>query len=171
MQEVKKCTKCGEEVDIEKYHKDPIQKNGLHCWCPSCRKESGKKRWQRKRDDGGLEELLNYYHTQRGKYSALVSRCNKHNLNLEIDFEQFKEYFWDKNCYYCGDKILTKTGIDRVDNKIGYTMDNCVPCCSKCNVMKHILSKSDFFSHIQKIYNKHTLGVSPLDSDENRVKK
>jgi 5-methylcytosine-specific restriction endonuclease McrA len=27
-------------------------------------------------------------------------------------------------------------GIDRVDNSIGYTPDNCVPCCTQCNRIK-----------------------------------
>jgi hypothetical protein len=54
-----------------------------------------------------------------------------------------------KECYYCGeknyacindyidDKCKSKfCGIDRMDNNIGYTIDNCVPCCIICNMMK-----------------------------------
>ena len=34
----------------------------------------------------------------------------------------------------------------------GYTIDNCVPCYSKCNLMKSNFKKEDFLQHISKIY-------------------
>lgn len=55
-----------------------------------------------------------------------------------------------KNCFYCGalpsngKKSRTSTfiysGIDRVDNSLGYQTDNCVPCCKKCNTKKFAVS-------------------------------
>lgn len=53
----------------------------------------------------------------------------------------------NQNCFYC-DKSPEKvyktvggeikvSGIDRVDNSIGYEYDNCVPCCKDCNLAKH----------------------------------
>ena len=50
-----------------------------------------------------------------------------------------------KKCFYCGcepsnsDKnfrtgeITKYNGVDRVDNLKGYVLNNCVPCCEKCN--------------------------------------
>lgn len=57
-----------------------------------------------------------------------------------------------QNCYYC-DKppnLIKKTvggqihfnGIDRVDNRLGYILSNCVPCCSDCNYMKQAVTKN-----------------------------
>lgn len=74
-----------------------------------------------------------------------------------------------QNCYYCGEppqarstrqgrvgnKTLFKTpvnGIDRIDSSKDYTIDNCVPCCSKCNYMKQSFSQKDFLSHVEKIH-------------------
>lgn len=59
------------------------------------------------------------------------------------------EFFFDKNCYYCGippqpnSQGYVYTGIDRLDNTKGYSKDNCVPCCSMCNTIKmdHSLEK------------------------------
>lgn len=42
-------------------------------------------------------------------------------------------------CTYCGDKSI---GLDRLDNKLGHTEENCVPCCLECNN-----ARMDNFSH------------------------
>lgn len=56
------------------------------------------------------------------------------------------------NCYYCeckpyqvsraiGGNII-HLGIDRVDNDIGYILENCVPCCKSCNLKKREVNKN-----------------------------
>lgn len=69
------------------------------------------------------------------------------------------------NCYYCGcppssvkdtkkcNGQFIYNGIDRKDNNIGYTKDNCVSCCRTCNQLKKIYSHDDFLQKIEKIYN------------------
>jgi hypothetical protein len=42
-------------------------------------------------------------------------------------------------------------GIDRINSSLGYTIDNCVPCCTRCNRMKMVLLEEDFIFHIFKI--------------------
>jgi 5-methylcytosine-specific restriction endonuclease McrA len=66
-------------------------------------------------------------------------------------------------CYYCGStasniKITKNTiiplkynGIDRVNNRIGYTLKNIVPCCRICNRAKGNLTKSKYIKWINKI--------------------
>lgn len=64
-----------------------------------------------------------------------------------------------RNCAYCGRvpkntrKTLRKNGtqntlpingIDRVDNALGYTSENCVSCCKICNRAKRDLSVSEW---------------------------
>lgn len=40
-------------------------------------------------------------------------------------------------CHYCGDRLpLFGPGADRRDNAVGYTKENCVPCCTLCNGLK-----------------------------------
>ena len=48
-------------------------------------------------------------------------------------------------------------GIDRVENSIGYVIDNVVSCCKTCNDMKGTLSLSEFKSQIKNIFNNHCL--------------
>lgn len=46
---------------------------------------------------------------------------------------------------------LIGNGIDRIDNRRGYTVENCVPCCSTCNMMKKTLTEEQFLNHIKQI--------------------
>jgi hypothetical protein len=43
-------------------------------------------------------------------------------------------------------------GIDRVINSIGYTKENCVPCCKMCNKMKQHYDKNHFLEKVRSIY-------------------
>ena len=60
-------------------------------------------------------------------------------------------------CVYCGSKPsnikktknsigngLMYSGIDRVNNNLNYTKNNCVPCCKICNYAKSNMSVIDF---------------------------
>jgi len=49
-------------------------------------------------------------------------------------------------------------GIDRIDNHLGYTPENCVSCCYPCNKMKMNTTLEDFFVRISRIYRYHNLG-------------
>jgi hypothetical protein len=61
------------------------------------------------------------------------------------------------NCNYCdrpADLDQGKfNGIDRVNNEIHYTLDNCVSCCKYCNAAKNNLPINEFISWIEKIHN------------------
>jgi hypothetical protein len=65
----------------------------------------------------------------------------------------------DKACSYCGNEPvedssgLPRNGIDRVDNSIGYSLSNCVPCCFFCNQAKLAHSLNDFYNWIKQTYN------------------
>jgi hypothetical protein len=69
-------------------------------------------------------------------------------------------------CYYCDVKesgysksragvIFRHNGIDRIDNHLGYTKENSVPCCTDCNLAKRTLSQQEFFNLIERVYKKH----------------
>ncbi len=65
-------------------------------------------------------------------------------------------------CHYCGagpsnllrgsgNKPFPYNGLDRVDNGIGYLLDNVVPCCRQCNFAKGSMSYSDFLAWIDRL--------------------
>lgn len=69
-------------------------------------------------------------------------------------------------CFYCGEtqsnecKVPKKVksgaafrynGIDRLDNSIGYTVENCVSCCKTHNSMKGVMNKEIFIQACQNV--------------------
>ena len=86
---------------------------------------------------------------------AYRQKAKKQGLDYDLTKEQFKE-ITQQNCYYCGTKpsnISKKyhsngdyiyNGLDRVDNTKGYTIDNVVPCCLRCNIAKRNYTLKDF---------------------------
>jgi hypothetical protein len=99
-------------------------------------------------------------------YKDYKYRAVNKNLEFTLTFEEFDK-LTDTNCQYC-DKVPTNikyangnkkvfcyyNGIDRVDNKQGYKVENCSPCCELCNKIKLDLTLTDFLSHIEKILKK-----------------
>jgi|JI10StandDraft_1071094.scaffolds.fasta_scaffold263359_2 hypothetical protein len=58
-------------------------------------------------------------------------------------------------CWYCGlspkDSKYGFNGCDRIDPDLPYTMDNCRPCCTDCNVSKGGLTLRQFISQTARI--------------------
>lgn len=153
-------------------------------------RESGRSRLntqkhrEHKRNNLGNEVYLKQNAKQarnwRSKNKEHVSKWNKENLNRTLSY--YKRCAKEKNniwtlidcyvlslfkqpCYYCGDIMDNEklTGIDRVDNSIGYITSNIVPCCKICNMMKKDLDQTTFIKrcrHIAFINRKITSGYS-----------
>jgi len=81
-------------------------------------------------------------------YNVLV-KLAKARTTVSLTYAEFVKFTTINRCHYCDDKVVWKPystangyKLDRRDNKVGYTMDNCVVCCARCN-----RSKSDHFSY------------------------
>lgn len=109
----------------------------------------------------------------------------KRNLSFELTFDEFLN-ITSKPCTYCGKEpyinngnvqyMQTKAnpwkhnGIDRLDTTKGYTLDNCVPCCSNCNYAKHDLTLENFKQWISDVYHHLNLERSTTISKESTNK-
>jgi hypothetical protein len=87
--------------------------------------------------------------TARQKYNTYKNMSRGRGYSFELTMPDFMT-LWQQPCSYCGDTIAT-IGIDRVDNSIGYTLGNCVPCCETCNKMKRMQSREQFLERCQRI--------------------
>lgn len=103
---------------------------------------------------------------------SIVSRCKDSKIENNLSLEEF-ENIVKNNCYYCNNEPRIRTyidnnkivkrgellanGVDRLDSNKGYSIDNCVPCCTRCNTAKNTLSEKDFINHIIKIYNHYVI--------------
>lgn len=93
-------------------------------------------------------------HTIKGRYRNYARKACERGYEFRLTLEEFKT-FWQKECYYCGE-TNKEVGIDRVDNSVGYTLENCVPSCRDCNVLKHSQSMQKF---IEKCHNTIRLSI------------
>jgi hypothetical protein len=82
-------------------------------------------------------------------YKSYLTRANKKQLSFELSVEEFNN-IRSQSCKYCGS--TNRIGIDRLNNTEGYTLENAVPCCVKCNMMKYTYSCEEFLTHVTKIY-------------------
>ena len=82
------------------------------------------------------------------KYTTYKFRAEDKNLVFDLPVDVF-ELLTFLHCYYCGG---IGGGIDRIDSKIGYTIFNSIPCCTQCNMMKHIYTQENFFNKVKQIY-------------------
>ncbi len=97
-------------------------------------------------------------------YHSYKSKSEKREFAFEFTKDEFRE-ITSKNCFYCGKEPsqsasptlkgygnYTYNGIDRLDNSIGYTKENSVPCCGQCNVAKNNYSVEEFLDWIERVY-------------------
>lgn len=79
-------------------------------------------------------------------YTQLLGNKHRERVDVQLTYEEFYELCKIPNCHYCyipiirtlkrGEKGYKGYFIDRKDNDKPYVLDNCVPCCWKCNQTK-----------------------------------
>lgn len=97
-------------------------------------------------------------------YYSYANRADKRGYEFMLSKDVFRALAVQP-CDYCGSFCQTRakglgktsgdflyTGIDRLDNEKGYYAENCVPCCSRCNWMKHAMPREEFLSHVAAIF-------------------
>lgn len=119
--------------------------------CGCARSESSR----RKRLPPGVAAFRDLF-----KRYVLAAKCR--NLVFELTSDQFA-VLTAAPCHYCDSPPSTSAGsmrvfgkyvyngVDRKDNTVGYTTENCVPCCKICNRAKGTLSYEEFTKWIQFI--------------------
>ena len=86
-------------------------------------------------------------------YNALKQIAKKRRKDFSLLYTDYLNFTFQQDCFYCGDRILwvargrcsrkekppkgylTKN-LDRKDNTKGYSVENCVVCCGRCNKVK-----------------------------------
>jgi len=84
--------------------------------------------------------------------------------DLQIDFD-LAAFIMSQECFYCktinscktkchDDKkdVILRNGLDRINQKLPHTLDNCVACCKICNFMKTKQSATQFRSWASRVY-------------------
>jgi hypothetical protein len=120
-------------------------------------------------------------------YASYKSGAKKREFTFEISRYRF-ECLASSNCVYCGeppsqsrrlykgpfkDAKIYLNGIDRKNNDLGYTIDNCVACCRPCNFAKHDMTYKEFCAYLDrvtayrnKISDRSQVFLATLDNNE-----
>lgn len=120
---------------------------------------------------GCIREQMDHGHNKKpfgeSNKKALIYNY-KHNAkykgySFELTDEEMVNMF-QSNCYYCGCEPRFEfkrknsnggykyNGIDRLNNEIGYTIENTVSCCSQCNFIKNKYHHDEFVNWVDKVY-------------------
>jgi len=80
--------------------------------------------------------------------------------SFELTEQEFRDLTCG-DCAFCGEPptqenkgrgkfngVYVYNGIDRLDPTVGYTADNCVPCCKQCNRAKRDLTAKQFMAWV-----------------------
>lgn len=80
-------------------------------------------------------------------FRKYMATARKRGLRWAIEFEDYCDLM-TRECVYCGRRPMNRVthtyfkirfryqGLDRKNNKLGYTKANSVPCCGRCNSVK-----------------------------------
>jgi len=139
------CTICCKEQPFAEFI---FTDNRLTKTCKTCRTQN--KVQNLKRDKDHRNELA------RKNINRAFYSYNKDAIRRNIPFHLSKEEFVDiveRPCAYCGiiDEEKNFNGVDRVDSKKQYIIENCVSACTLCNFLKHVMPVDLFFRRIEHI--------------------
>jgi hypothetical protein len=130
---------------IEEINSEELNKKEVFYPKPSIRKEYG-------------------YSSMHQLYLSYKAGAKNRGFEFKLNEDEFKKITSSK-CFYCGclpNRVKKNgtnygeynfNGIDRIDSDKGYTIDNCIPCCTTCNFMKRKMPMQEFLSCIIQIYN------------------
>lgn len=104
----------------------------------------------------------------RQRYRVYASTAKKSGRVFALSFEDFYALS-QQPCHYCGalpsrqhaplsvkgrpnyHGEFVYNGIDRLDNTVGYVVENCVPCCWDCNHAKGAKTYAEFVAWLDGI--------------------
>jgi hypothetical protein len=123
-------------------------------------KEYAKKYWARKdvkerkklqqRERYPSDKVQNYEYARRrtpkSRFMRAKTNAKARKKTFTIGLEEYTILI-DNPCKYCGCDISEETGsgLDRIDNDVGYEPGNCNPCCKDCNRRRHRSMAADVF--------------------------
>ena len=103
-----------------------------------------KKAWQAR------QYLTNLVRRRCSRYCFYILRggARARNIPCELTLEKYLKLVEGQKCFYCGEGLPEQGGgLDRKNSNLGYSEENCVPCCTACNTIRG----KDLISHSEMI--------------------
>lgn len=135
---LRRCYVCRSELPLESFPLNKSHSTGRGYMCGNCKHIDDKTR--------PVTKVRKYKRTTTGRYASLKVSAKRRGLQFALGLEAFLELV-SKPCVYCFD--AGRVGLDRIDNSLGYSADNVLPCCARCNrVRNNYFSVDEMHKHI-----------------------
>jgi len=161
--QTKQCTKCRDWKPLDNYSNR--NNNNITLLCLNCRDiclvANGKRdkehvnQIQRVASKKPERIAVKNEWVKANPEKVALKNLNNRNRNypgsVDLTKEQFEKII-KNSCYYCA--IIQEkgfNGIDRMDSTKGYEIDNCVSCCTDCNMMKGAVDNITFIQRVEHI--------------------
>lgn len=125
--------------------------------CTDCTKKIKYERnhiWHATHKEGRRKRSEINHKSPSYRWHLLKQNAKKRDLIVSLTREQF-ESLSKEICYYCQGRLDVDTGwgthLDRLDNSIGYTLENSMSCCHFCNRIKQDLLTAEETKEIIKL--------------------
>ena len=130
----KSCSKCGLIKEISMFNKAARGLFGVRSSCKLCDSEYKKKNRDAKssREASKKWRETNIDRHRLYRYQK-IDEAKGHFCDLTIEFIRSAIY---EPCHYCGYIDPIANGLDRIDNRKGHDIENCVTCCKLCNTTR-----------------------------------
>ncbi len=136
MDRIKKCSLCKIEKSLDDFYYIKTR-NRYFSSCKKCKNDYAREYLKKSRKKEGT------YAWKHRRYYRLRKSAEIRGILFCLSVEDLVLILTSNNiCFYCERIPMIKT-IDRVNNSIGYTKDNCVMSCFRCNQMKGKILKQD----------------------------
>jgi len=169
---IKTCTRCTKQLHPSNFSKDAVTPDGYTYWCKECVKETSRQHYnvhkleitnqRRRRKELIPEESKTYAHeyylknkekvlarsktyraTPKGMFIRFKACAKQRKLSLSLTEEQFHSLM-RSSCFVtnCARRV---TGLDRIDSRKGYDLDNVRASCERHNEMLNNMSDKDAY--------------------------
>lgn len=107
------------------------------------------------------DKLKEWRQTLKGRFSQAKSRIKE---KWNLTFEEYEIIIKDNKCHYCG-KELNKSGsaLDKKDPNGIYEINNVVPCCKNCNIMKNNFLSYEEMMVVGKALKKYWIKIKKIN--------
>ena len=152
---LRSCYKCKGEFPAtgEFFFRHSQRSDGMHSWCKSCCKEGSERSREKK------------YSTIEGRIPTFLVSCRNNAQKRGNEFDLTAQDLidmWAKQegtCCYSGFQMELQpnspfsVSVERVDNSIGYTVENTVLVCKAVNSMKSSMTGEQFLMFCRAVAN------------------
>lgn len=133
--------------------------------------KSSNSEYQKQYRKKNKEKLDEYKKSPHIRYKSYQNNARNKDRIFELSEEDFMK-ITSQPCIYCGEYSDTYNGeqfngIDRIDSNLGYSINNCAPCCATCNRMKMEIDVDDWINKMIQIINyfdKESLSKMSIDN-------